>query len=196
MLLFFIGFVHGGRSGGPDITLCSGGGIWGAGEVFGEQLWGSLVRSLHLCLHPCLGPLHLFGCLGFAFKFAEMEYISKLNKLLQVSKAFYILSSIIDHDVENDIVRKPGSHSSNLRRFRLGLDLIKALFEQLLSSRECSPKEVASNAYAQVCVSYHIWPVRKAVAIGMCTLRQLLLECLLFQWGCSYCWSYMIMITQ
>lgn len=32
-------------------------------------------------------------------------------------------------------MRKPGSHSRNLRRVRQGLDLIKALFEQFLSSK-------------------------------------------------------------
>ncbi|KAI0507430.1 hypothetical protein KFK09_013555 [Dendrobium nobile] len=49
----------------------------------------------------------------------------------------------------------------------------------ILAARECSLKEAASNAYAQVCAPYHTWPVRKAVAAGMCTLptrKQLLLK--------------------
>lgn len=30
----------------------------------------------------------LFGCLGFAFKFAEMEYVSKVRDLVEASKTF------------------------------------------------------------------------------------------------------------
>ncbi|XP_028553488.1 ACD11 homolog protein isoform X1 [Dendrobium catenatum] len=152
-------------------------------EAF-EELAKSLEGSsedlrLHPFLFACSHVSDLFGCLGLGFKFAEIEYVSKVNKLLQASKAFYTLSGIIDHDVRNGTIRKSGSHSRNLRRVRLGLDLIKALFEQFLSSKECSPKEAASNAYAQVCAPYHTWPVRKAVAAGMCTLptrEQLLLK--------------------
>ncbi|WOL09244.1 hypothetical protein Cni_G17997 [Canna indica] len=112
----------------------------------------------------------LFGCLGFAFKFAEMEYVSKVNDLIEASKTYDTLNCILDHDLENDTVRKQGSHSRNLRRVRLGLDLIKALFEQFLSSSECSLKDAASNAYDEVCAPFHAWTIRKAVGAGMYTL--------------------------
>ncbi|XP_038984909.1 ACD11 homolog protein-like isoform X2 [Phoenix dactylifera] len=112
----------------------------------------------------------LFGFLGFAFKFAEMEYVSKVNDLIEASKMYDTLNNILDYDVEHDTVRKQGSHSRNLRRVRLGLDLIKALFERFLSSDECSLKEAASTAYGQVCAPFHTWAVRKAVGAGMCTL--------------------------
>ncbi|KAG6498797.1 ACD11 homolog protein-like [Zingiber officinale] len=112
----------------------------------------------------------LFGCLGFAFKFAELEYSSKVNDLIEASNTYDTLSSILEHDIANDSVRKQGSHSRNLRRVRLGLDLIKALFEQYLSSSDCSLKEAASTAYDQVCAPFHAWTIRKAVGAGMYAL--------------------------
>ncbi|KAF5200393.1 Acd11-like protein [Thalictrum thalictroides] len=121
----------------------------------------------------------LFNCLGIAFKFAEMEYCAKVRGLVEASKQYQTLENILDHDVENDTVRKPGSLSRNLRRVRQGLDLIRALFEQFLSADECSLREAASSAYAQVCAPYHTWAVRTAVFAGMYALpsrEQLLLK--------------------
>ncbi|KAF9625568.1 hypothetical protein IFM89_024341 [Coptis chinensis] len=121
----------------------------------------------------------LFNCLGIAFKFAEMEYVAKVRGLVEASKTYETLNNILDHDVEHDTVRKPGSLSRNLRRVRQGLDLIRALFEQFLSADECSLREAASSAYAQVCAPYHTWAVRTAVFAGMYALpsrEQLLLK--------------------
>lgn len=58
----------------------------------------------------------------------------QVQDLVQASKTFGTLRNIIDYDVENDTVRKPGSSTRNLRRVRQGLDLIRALFEQFISS--------------------------------------------------------------
>ncbi|XXG40960.1 hypothetical protein AAC387_Pa01g1539 [Persea americana] len=112
----------------------------------------------------------LFGCLGMAFKFAEIEYVAKVQDLLEASKTYNTLENVLDHDLNHDTVRKPGSHSRNLRRVRQGLDLIKALFEQFLSSNGCSLKDAASTAYSQVCAPYHTWAIRKAVFFGMYAL--------------------------
>ncbi|MCL7022806.1 hypothetical protein MKW94_009451 [Papaver nudicaule] len=121
----------------------------------------------------------LFGCLGIAFKFAEMEYCAKVQDLVQASKRYGTLRNIIDYDVENDTVRKPGSSSRNLRRVRQGLDLIRALFEQFISSDDCSLREAASSAYAEVCAPFHTWAIRTAVFAGMYALpskQQLILK--------------------
>ncbi|KAK9276658.1 hypothetical protein L1049_006194 [Liquidambar formosana] len=112
----------------------------------------------------------LFGTLGIAFKFAQSEYVSKLRNLVEASKTHDTLQSILDLDVANGTVRKPGSLSRNLRRVRQGLDLIRALFEQFLSSDHYSLKEAASTAYAQVCAPFHTWAVRTAVSAGMYAL--------------------------
>ncbi|XP_042482826.1 ACD11 homolog protein [Macadamia integrifolia] len=120
----------------------------------------------------------LFGCLGIAFKFAELEYVAKVRDLVEASKTYGTLKNILDHDIANDSVRTPGSHSRNLRRVRQGLDLIRALFENFLTSDDLSLREAASTAYAQVCAPYHKWAVRTAVFAGMYALptRQRLVE--------------------
>jgi hypothetical protein len=62
-----------------------------------------------------------------------------VNDLIGASKEYATLNDILDKDVENDSVKKQGSHSRNLRRVRLGLGLIKALFEQFLATEYVSP---------------------------------------------------------
>ncbi|MFS8028582.1 putative glycolipid transfer protein [Helianthus anomalus] len=134
----------------------------------------------------------LFGCLGIAFKFAEMEYTAKgfkcydlsvdgfqLKDLLEASKSFDTLSSVVDYDLKNKTVKSPGSHTRNLRRVRQGLDLIKELFQNFLSPENLSLKTAATTAYQQTCAPYHTWAVRTAASAGMCTLptrEQLLLN--------------------
>ncbi|CAH2042924.1 unnamed protein product [Thlaspi arvense] len=121
----------------------------------------------------------LFGCLGIAFKFAELEYCSKVRDLSEASTGYGTLSNLLNTDVANDTVRTPGSLSRNLRRIRQGLDLIRALFLNFLSEDFCTLKDAASTAYAQVCAPYHTWAVRTAVSAGMHALptrEQLLLK--------------------
>ncbi|KAL9246170.1 hypothetical protein vseg_019739 [Gypsophila vaccaria] len=121
----------------------------------------------------------LFNSLGLAFKFAEMEYCAKVRGLSEASNTYSTLHEILDHDVRNDTVKCPGSLSRNLRRVRQGLDLIRALFEQFLSTLDGSLREAASSAYTQTCAPYHSWAVRTAVAAGMYALptrQQLLLN--------------------
>ncbi|GFP86736.1 hypothetical protein PHJA_000817400 [Phtheirospermum japonicum] len=91
----------------------------------------------------------LFGCLGIAFKFAELEYVSKVNDLADASENYGTLNNIIDFDNQNDTVKTQGSLSRNLRRVRQGLDLIRALFQNFLSSDDCNLKEAASTAYTK-----------------------------------------------
>ncbi|XP_044493284.1 ACD11 homolog protein-like [Mangifera indica] len=112
----------------------------------------------------------LFSCLGLAFKFAEMEYVAKVQNLIQASKTYETLHEILDKDIANNNVKTPGSNSRNLRRVRQGLDLIRALFENFLATNDDSLKEAASTAYAQVCAPYHSWTVRTAAYAGMYTL--------------------------
>ncbi|CAH2076002.1 unnamed protein product [Thlaspi arvense] len=118
------------------------------------------------CTHVAI----LFSCLGFAFKFAEMEYVSKVKDLVEASKTFDTLQNILDLDVEKETVKTPGSHSRNLRRVRQGLDLIRAIFEQFLMTDEYSLKDAATTAYTEVCAPFHTWAVRTAVYAGMYTL--------------------------
>ncbi|XP_072951702.1 accelerated cell death 11 [Typha angustifolia] len=112
----------------------------------------------------------LFGCLGVAFKFAEMDYVSKVDDLLKASISISTLHSLLDFDMQNNCVRQGGSHTRNLLRVKRGLDMVKVLFEEILSSEGNSLKEAASVAYAKVFAPHHGWAIRKAVAAGMYVL--------------------------
>ncbi|CAH9114885.1 unnamed protein product [Cuscuta europaea] len=120
----------------------------------------------------------LFGCLGIAFKFAELEYVAKVQSLADASKRYETLESVLDYDVKNGSVKTAGSLSRNLRRVRQGLHLIKDIFQNFMSSEYNSLRDAASMAYANVCAPYHTWAVRAAVCAGMYALptRNQLLE--------------------
>ncbi|KAI7734607.1 hypothetical protein M8C21_025402 [Ambrosia artemisiifolia] len=120
----------------------------------------------------------LFRCLGIAFKFAEMDYVAKVNDLCETSVSISTLQSMMEKDIEENCVRKPGSHTRNLLRVKRGLDMVRVLFEQILASEDNSLKNPASKAYGQVFSPYHGWAIRKAVAAGMYALptKQQLLQ--------------------
>ncbi|RZB90249.1 Accelerated cell death 11 isoform C [Glycine soja] len=82
--------------------------------------------------HACSLVSPLFGCLGVAFKFAEMDYVAKVNDLVEASKCVQNLQSLIELDVQANTVRKGGSHTRNLLRVKRGLDMVRVLFEQIL----------------------------------------------------------------
>ncbi|KAL7606809.1 ACD11 homolog protein [Lactuca sativa] len=145
----------------------------------GNKSEGSVDLRLKPFCEACTLVSVLFGCLGIAFRFAEMEYTSKVRDLLEASKQFATLSSVVEFDLRNKTVKSPGSHTRNLRRVRQGLDLIKELFQNFISDENHSLKKAATQAYQQVCAPYHTWAVRAAVSAGMCTLptrEQLLLK--------------------
>ncbi|XP_042520943.1 accelerated cell death 11-like [Macadamia integrifolia] len=112
----------------------------------------------------------LFGCLGITFKFAEMDYVAKVNDLAEASKSIVTLKSLLDRDIENNCVRNAGSHSRNLLRVKNGIDMVRVLFEQILASKGNSLKDPATVAYAKVLASHHGWAIRTVVAAGMLTL--------------------------
>ncbi|XP_054776723.1 accelerated cell death 11 [Prosopis cineraria] len=112
----------------------------------------------------------LFGCLGIAFKFAEMDYVAKVDDLVEASKSIRTLQSMIDRDVQANTVRRAGSHTRNLLRVKRGLDMVRLLFEQIMVSDGNSLKDPASKAYAEVFAPHHGWAIRKAVAAGMYAL--------------------------
>ncbi|XP_010551276.2 PREDICTED: ACD11 homolog protein [Tarenaya hassleriana] len=138
----------------------------GCGASEEEEMGLRLDAFCSACAHVSV----LFECLGLAFKFAEMEYVSKVRNLIEASKTFNTLQDILDLDVENDTVKTPGSNSRNLRRVRQGLDLIRAIFEQFLTTDGYSLKDAATTAYTEVCAPFHTWAVRTAVYAGMYTL--------------------------
>ncbi|KAH7300640.1 hypothetical protein KP509_24G072600 [Ceratopteris richardii] len=118
----------------------------------------------------CSNVSVLFGCLGIAFKFAEMDYVAKVDDLTRVAKDMSTLESLIEYDLERDTVKVRGSHTRNLLRVKRGLDMVRVLFQGILDTKDESLRESASQAYAQVFAPYHSFPIRAAVAAGLYAL--------------------------
>ncbi|GAA0146211.1 transfer/carrier protein [Lithospermum erythrorhizon] len=112
----------------------------------------------------------LFRCLGIAFKFAELDYVAKVDDLLETSKSIVTVHVMMDQDIQANSVRRAGSHTRNLLRVKRGLDMVKVLFEQILATESNSLKDPASTAYTHVFAPFHGWAIRKAVAAGMYAL--------------------------
>ncbi|KAK7303579.1 hypothetical protein RJT34_14489 [Clitoria ternatea] len=112
----------------------------------------------------CAFVAPLFGCVGFHFKFIEMDYVTKVKDLAEASKSFGTLEAMVDEDVQTNSVRIQGSHSRNLLKIKHGLHFLKVLFEQILLTEGHSIREPVSKAYTQIFNSYHGWALRKAVA--------------------------------
>lgn len=83
---------------------------------------------------------------------------------MEASKAYDNLHDILDMDIANDTVKAPGSHSRNLRRVRQGLDLVRALFEQFLSTKYAMPLP---------CYFTYVLHSRKINRYVCCSLRHL-----------------------
>ncbi|ESR62171.1 hypothetical protein CICLE_v10016636mg [Citrus x clementina] len=163
-----------------------------AATVNSEAADVELAAFSRACSH--VSPL--FGCLGIAFKFAEMDYVAKVDDLAEASKSILTLQSVIDRDIEGNCVRKAGSHTRNLLRVKRGLDMVRVLFEQILAAEGNSLKDPASKAYAQVFAPHHGWAIRKAVAAGMYALptrAQLLRK--LNEDGESYPTTYLFLLS-
>lgn len=117
--------------------------------------------------HACSLISPLFGSLGIAFKFAEMDYVAKVNDLAEASKSIPKLHSLIDQDVQANSVRNAGSHTRNLLRVKRGLDMVRVLFQQMIVTEGNSLRDPASKAYEQALAPYHGWAIKKAVSAGM-----------------------------
>ncbi|CAK8531163.1 unnamed protein product [Lathyrus sativus] len=112
----------------------------------------------------------LFGSLGIAFKFAEKDYVAKVNDLAEASKSIQTLNSLIDRDIQAKSVKNAGSCTRNLLRVKRGLDMVRVLFQQMIVTEGNSLKDPASKAYEQALAPYHGWAIRKAVSAGMYVL--------------------------
>ncbi|ESR62170.1 hypothetical protein CICLE_v10016636mg [Citrus x clementina] len=125
-----------------------------AATVNSEAADVELAAFSRACSH--VSPL--FGCLGIAFKFAEMDYVAKVDDLAEASKSILTLQSVIDRDIEGNCVRKAGSHTRNLLRVKRGLDMgkfLKGSSIQGLRTSICSPSWMG---YKKSCCRWDVCP--------------------------------------
>jgi len=79
----------------------------------------------------CSSVSVLFGYLGIAFKFAEVDFVAKIQSLTEASSSSATLQTLVEFDIQSGSVRG-GSYSYNLLIVKRGLDMVKVLFEGLL----------------------------------------------------------------
>ncbi|PHT55657.1 Accelerated cell death 11 [Capsicum baccatum] len=58
--------------------------------------------------HACTLVSPLFRCLGIAFKFAELDYIAKVDDLAEASKSITTLHKMMEQDIQANCVRRAG----------------------------------------------------------------------------------------
>ena len=58
----------------------------------------------------------------------------QVEDLKSASKSLTTLESMIQLDIEQETVKQAGSHTRNLLRVKRGLDMVRVLFEQILST--------------------------------------------------------------
>lgn len=75
--------------------------------------------------------MFLSFCLPF-FLCSHLLNCLQVDDLLEASKSISTLPSMVELDVQNDTIRKPGSHTRNMLRVKRGVDMVKVLFEQIL----------------------------------------------------------------
>ncbi|CAH2046200.1 unnamed protein product [Thlaspi arvense] len=71
---------------------------------------------------------------GMFPRFAEIDYVAKVNDLAEVSSSVSTIEEMVDKDIEANCVRKVGSHTRNLLRVKRGLEMIRVLCEELLDT--------------------------------------------------------------
>ncbi|KAB1227134.1 Pleckstrin homology domain-containing family A member 8 [Morella rubra] len=108
----------------------------------------------------CSLILPLIRSLGIAFKFAEVSYAGT------ASKSVGTLQALVDGDIEATTARKDTSNTKNLLGVKRTLDVVRAMFEQILVTDGDSIRGPANKAYTQVFAPYHGTAVKKAVAAG------------------------------
>ncbi|CAN7043625.1 hypothetical protein BRARA_B02907 [Brassica rapa] len=108
---------------------------------------------------------------GMFPRFAEIDYVTKVNDLAEASNLTPTLELMVDRDIEANCVRKVGSHTRNLLRIKRSLEMMRVMCEVLLDTEsDYSLRDATFTAYNQVFAPHHGWAIQQAVATGIGSL--------------------------
>ncbi|KAL0684936.1 hypothetical protein Bca4012_051784 [Brassica carinata] len=137
---------------------------------------------------------------GMFPRFAEIDYVTKVNDLAEASNLTPTLELMVDRDIEANCVRKVGSHTRNLLRIKRSLEMMRVMCEVLLDTdvtytlfthikkmieiyitrfdvflklirrSDHSLRDATFTAYNQVFAPHHGWAIQQAVATGIGSL--------------------------
>ncbi|KAI8539492.1 hypothetical protein RHMOL_Rhmol09G0187500 [Rhododendron molle] len=77
----------------------------------------------------------LIGCMGIAFRVADMEFSAKVDGLAKTSESIDTVEALIDLDIARNAGKDPGSNSRNLIRANRSIDLARVMCEKILAQR-------------------------------------------------------------
>ncbi|XP_059596811.1 accelerated cell death 11-like [Vitis vinifera] len=123
--------------------------------------------EVHRLVHGCRVGYLFIGYFGPPFKFAQMELSSKVNDLKNGARPDDTLETMIDREIEQQCAKKPYSGSRSLIRVKRSINMLKVMFEEMLSSGENSIKGAVSKSYEQSFAAYHGWASRTAVSASL-----------------------------
>ncbi|KAG2283109.1 hypothetical protein Bca52824_054329 [Brassica carinata] len=114
---------------------------------------------------------------GMFPRFAEIDYVTKVNDLAEASNLTPTLELMVDRDIEANCVRKVGSHTRNLLRIKRSLEMMRVMCEvlfdvflKLIRRSDHSLRDATFTAYNQVFAPHHGWAIQQAVATGIGSL--------------------------
>ncbi|KAB1222646.1 hypothetical protein CJ030_MR2G010243 [Morella rubra] len=102
-----------------------------------------------------------------SFRFRTVKDITEASKTIRT------LEDLLEEDIMANTVRKVGSHSRNLLKLKRGVDMVRAIFENILATGGDSLRDPASKAYLQVFENHHGWAIRKVAGAAMYSLPTL-----------------------
>ncbi|RVW45777.1 Accelerated cell death 11 [Vitis vinifera] len=119
--------------------------------------------EVHRLVHGCRVGSTLVGYLGLPFKFAQLEFLSKVNDLNKGARADDTLETLIDREIEQNLAKKHYSSSRSLIRVKRSIIMLSVMFEQMVTRGGNSIVGAASKSYEKSFAAYHGWATRTAV---------------------------------
>ncbi|KAF2536665.1 hypothetical protein F2Q68_00020160 [Brassica cretica] len=110
--------------------------------------------------------------------FLMRDTIFQVKDLADASSSISTLQVMVDEDIEAGQAKKAFSHTRKLLRVKRALEMVRALFEEIIATEaDSSLKDAAFKAYNQVLAPYHGHGLKESAETGMESLptRALLL---------------------
>ncbi|CBI17899.3 unnamed protein product, partial [Vitis vinifera] len=105
-----------------------------------------LCRSITL-VQGCRVGSTFVGYLGLPFKFAQLEFLSKVNDLNKGARADDTLETLIDREIEQNLAKKHYSSSRSLIRVKRSTIMLSVMFEQMVTRGGNSIVGAVSNLW-------------------------------------------------
>ncbi|EXC28021.1 hypothetical protein L484_022254 [Morus notabilis] len=102
---------------------------------------------------------------GFAFIFADIELISKVNYVQKAARENESIQALVERDIAQGSAKRTTSPSRNLIRLKRVIEMVGVIFEEILKNKGSdSLVDPITTAYDQVFSPYHGSTIKEAFA--------------------------------